>query len=242
MSTEAHIVTNTLRTLHRIHQQLEDLRERLERGPRLLRAQQVNIEQSNKALAAAEAEAKTLRIANDKKQLQLGSGEAQVAKRRLQLQQAADNREYQALKEQIAADEMTNSVLADEILEAMEKADLLAAKVAEAKAAVEKAARDSEKLAKSIAEQEPILRGDIDRIQQEMRQVESELPGDFKVLYQRLVQARGEDALAVVNGDYCSGCNQHIPVNMINSLMLATPIQCKSCGRMLYLPEEYNRR
>ncbi len=214
----------------------------MERGPRLIRAQQTNIDRLSAELTAVEAEAKALRIATDKKQLQLDSGEAQVAKRRLQLQQAADNREYQALKEQIAADEMTNSVLADEILEAMEKADQMAGKVAQAKAAVAKARQDSEKLSKEFGEKEPLLGADIDRLQREMREAENDLPSEFKLLYVRLVRARGEDALAMVNGDYCSGCNQHIPVNMINSLMLANPIQCKSCGRMLYLPEDYSRR
>ena len=43
------------------------------------------------------------------------------------LNAAASNREYQALKDQIAADQMAGSVLADEILEALEKIDELAA-------------------------------------------------------------------------------------------------------------------
>ena len=29
----------------------------------------------------------------------------------------------------------------------------------------------------------------------------------------------------------------HVPVNMINELLLSRPIVCKSCGRLLYLPE-----
>ncbi|NUQ62455.1 MAG: phospholipase [Pirellulales bacterium] len=242
MPSETHVVTSTLRTLHRIHQQLQDLRDRLERGPRLVRAQETNIERLSHELAGLEAEAKSLRIATDKKQLQLDSGEAQVKRRQLQLQQAADNREYQALKEQIAADQMANSVLADEILEAMEKIDQMAARLTAARAAVEKAKQDAARLAKDFQEKEPLIRGDIDRLQQEMKQAETDLPGDFKLLYERLVRSRGEDALAAVTGDFCSGCNQQIPVNMINSLMLATPIQCKACGRLLYLPEDYSRR
>ena len=242
MSSETHVVTSTLRTLHRIHQQLEDLRERLERGPRLVRAQEANITRVSAELADLEAQAKSLRVATDKKQLQLDSGEAQVKKRQLQLQQAADNREYQALKEQIAADEMANSVLADEVLEAMDKIDQMAVKVAQAKAAVAKARQDAEKLASDFGEKEPLIRGDIARLQAEMKQTEAELPSEFKSLYDRLVRVRGEDALAAVAGDFCSGCNQQIPVNMINSLMLASPVQCKACGRMLYLPEDYSRR
>lgn len=242
MSSETNVVTSTLRTLHRIHQQLGDLKERLDRGPRLVRAQQVNIERSMAQSAEAESQAKAARIALDKRQLQLDSGEAGVQRRRLQLQQAADNREYQALKEQIAADEMANSVLADEILEAMEKQDQLLQKVAEAKATVERARHDAEKLAQDFKEKEPSLQADIERLQTEKKQAEAELPADFRLLYDRLVKARGEDALAAVVGEFCGGCNQQIPLNMISALMLANPVQCKSCGRLLYLPENYSAR
>ncbi len=241
MSSQANTVTGTLRTLHCMHQQLEDLRERLERGPRLVRARQANIQRLAAQLTELEAQAKSLRMATDRKQLQLDGGEARVKKRQLQLQQAADNREYQALRDQIAADEMANSVLADEVLEAMEKIDQMTEKISEAKAAVEKAQQDAERLAQEFEESEPRIRGDIERLQQEMKQAEDELPADFKTLYDRLLRARGEDALAAVVGDFCSGCNQQIPVNMINSLMLAKPIQCKACGRLLYLPESYSR-
>jgi predicted nucleic acid-binding Zn-ribbon protein len=242
MSSETNVVTVTLRTLHRIHQQLTDLGERLERGPRLVRAQQVNIERLVSQQTEAETQAKTLKMSIDKRQLQLTSGEGGVEKRRLQLQQASDNREYQALKEQIAADEMANSVLADEILEAMEKLDQMNEKVAEAKAAVEHAKHDAEKLVHDYQQQEPRIRGDIARLQEEKKQAEAELPSEFRLIYDRLVKARGEDALAMVAGDFCGGCNQQIPLNMINALMLSNPIQCKACGRMLYLPENYNAR
>jgi len=240
MSAETNVVTTTLRTLHRLHQQLSDLKERLDRGPRRARAQQTNIERLTAQLSEMEAQAKTLRISIDKRQLQLDSGEAGVQRRRLQLLQAADNREYQALREQIAADEMANSVLADEILEAMEKMDQMSRKVAEAKELVQKARADAERLAQDFQEKEPLIRGDIERLHAEKKQQEADLPNECHLLYNRLVKARGEDALAAVVGEFCSGCNHQIPVNMISALMLANPIQCKSCGRLLYLPENYS--
>ena len=55
----------------------------------------------------------------------------------------------------------------------------------------------------------------------------------------RLAKSRGEDALAEVAGQYCSGCNQMIPLNQINDLLLGRPLVCQGCGRLLYLPEGY---
>ena len=53
----------------------------------------------------------------------LRSGEGKILELETKLNQSSTNREYQALKDQIAADNMANSVLADEILEAMERVD-----------------------------------------------------------------------------------------------------------------------
>ena len=45
-------------------------------------------------------------------------------------------------------------------------------------------------------------------------------------------------ALAAVENEYCSGCHQHVPLNVCAEIMLSHPMFCKSCGRLLYMPEE----
>lgn len=239
MTADTHGIAESLRTLHRIHRQLGDLKGRLARGPRLLKAHEASVGKLQVQFDKAKGEHKQLRMAVDEKQLQLGSNEAAVKKRQLQLTQASDNREYQALKDQIAADEMANSVLADEILEGMEKIDEMGQKVAVAQTALERGKADAEKAKVEIARQEPLIQADIERLHEELKQVERGLPGDFKESYYRLVRSRGEDALAMVEGHYCSGCNRQITVNRINDLMLGRPITCQACGRLLYLPEGY---
>ena len=64
-----------------------------------------------------------MRVAADQKQLQLKAGEEKIKDLKRKLNAAASNREYQILKEQIAADDMAKSVLEDEIIEALEKID-----------------------------------------------------------------------------------------------------------------------
>lgn len=239
MTSDTHGIAEALRTLHRIHQQLNDLKGRLARGPRLLQAHAVAVARLEAESGAAKSEHKALRISMDQKQLLLSSNEAAVKRRRLQLTQASDNREYQALKDQIAADEMANSVLADEILEGMEKLDELAEKADAAEKALVKGKADAEKAKEEIAQEEPLIRGDLKRLQEEMKHVEEGVPSDFREFYDRLVRNRGADALALVEGQFCSGCNRQIPLNRINALMLGRPITCQACGRLLYLPEGY---
>jgi len=238
MTPEINVATEALRTLHRIHRQLEDLRERLARGPRVVRAREANLERVRKERDDARHQHHALKIATDEKQLQLGTSEAAVARRRVQLQQASSNVEYQGLKDQIAASQAANEVLEVEILEALEKVDALADKVKRCDASVAAAEQEIRKAHEAVAAQKPLLDADVARLQHELSEHEAALPDVFREHYFRIVRSRGEDALAVVNGEYCSGCNQHVPVNMINELMLSRPVACRSCGRLLYLPED----
>ena len=238
MTAQTNVVTATLRTLHRILQQLGDLRERLGRGPRLAQAHQANVARLEDPGRRAARRAKKLRVATDAKQLQLSSNESSLEKRRMQLRQAGTNREFSALKDEIAAGEMTNSVLEDEIIEALDKLDKLQAQVKEAEAALARSKDQADKSLAEIAQQKPLLEADVRRLEQEHRQAEGELPGDFREHYRRVVRGKGVDALAQVTDGVCGGCHHHTPVNVVAELMLSHPVLCKSCGRMLYLPEE----
>jgi predicted nucleic acid-binding Zn-ribbon protein len=228
-----------LRNLHRIHRQLGDLKDRLQRGPRIARAREANVERLESELAKLQDETSSLRKATDNKQGHLASGEATVAKRRLQLSEADDNREYQALRDEIAAVAMANSVLEDEILEALDKLDRMSAAVDGARAAVAKARQEATNASQEISEQGPKIQTDLERLEADLKRCEAELPGEFRELYRRVVRQKGEDALASVTGEFCDGCNQHVPVNLINELLLNRPATCKACGRLLYLPEDY---
>ena len=119
------ITAAALRELHRIHQQLGDLRDRLERGPKQVRLREADVTQLEARLAEAKEKAKQMQMAADRKQLELKSGEQKVVDLRVKLNAASSNKEYQALLEQIAAAEMAGSVLSDEILEGLEKIDHL---------------------------------------------------------------------------------------------------------------------
>src|SRR5262245_63546971 len=120
-------LTDSLRTLHRIHRQLADLKGRLERGPRQIRAAEANVKKCEEELTHAKDAYKHAKLACDEKQLQLKSREAKLVDLQAKLNMAQSNKEYQLLKDQMAADKQANSVLADEILEALEKIEQLQA-------------------------------------------------------------------------------------------------------------------
>lgn len=236
--TPPNVSTDVLRTLHRIHQQLSDLQGRLERGPKQVRAVEAHLEFREGQLAELQAEARVVRMAADAKQLQLKTSEAKIEELKLKLNAAGSNREYQALKDHIAAQQMTNSVLDDEILEAWEKTEQLQEKIAEAEAGQDRARQKSQEVHDEVRQQEPLIRDDVERLQAELKQCESNMPAEIRELYDRVVRQKGEDALAAVENEYCSGCHQHVPLNVIAEIMLGHPMFCRTCGRMLYVPED----
>lgn len=237
MPTE-NISADVLRTIHRIRLQLTDLGGRLRQGPKRIHAGETNVKKQEELLAAAREQMKTMRMASDAKQVQLKGGEDKVAELKVKLNSASSNREYQALLDQIAAIKMANSVLADEILEAFEKIDDFKTTVDNTTAASEAAVRQAQVIRQEVEKDKPLMEADTQRLQEELRQAEGLLPIDVRQNYQRVVRAKGEHALAPVYGEICGGCNQRVLLNMLADLRMSRLVFCKTCGRLLYLPQD----
>jgi hypothetical protein len=231
------ITAAALRELHHIHQQLADLRDRVERGPKQLRTREANVAQLNAKLDEAKARVQEMQMAINRKQLDLKAGEQKIVDLKLKLNLANSNKEYQAFMEQIAAAEMANSVLADEILEAMEKVDSLGGGVKEAEQQLAAGMQEFQKTKQAIDQSADSLRADIALYEERLAKAEAELPADFKTDYNRVVRGKGAGAMASVEDGVCGGCGQQITLNMQNELRLSRPVFCKSCGCLLYMAE-----
>jgi predicted nucleic acid-binding Zn-ribbon protein len=232
------VSASALRELHRIHKQLGDLRERRDRGPKQIKAREANLARLADELTKLQADHKAARVRSDQKQLLLKSGEDKIEGLKVKLNAAASNREYQALKDQIAADQMAGSVLADEILEAMEKIDELAAHIAEHQKKIDAAKGELAKAEAAVREAAGQLDGEVKRLEGELREAEGKLPDDFRETYQRLVKGKGEDAMAEAQGDFCGGCYQQLTPNNLSELHMSLAIFCRNCGRLVYMPED----
>jgi uncharacterized protein len=230
------ITAAALRELHRIHQQLAELRDRLERGPKQVRVREANVAQLEAKLAETRDRAKQTQMAIDRKNLDLKAGEQKVVDLRVELNAANSNREYQALLEQIAAAEMAGSVLQDEILESMEKIDQHGVSVKEAETNLASGKHELQKAKQVVESSAATIRSDVERLEYELVEAEKALPSDLKSDYQRVVRSKGADSLSAAEDGVCSGCGQQITLNMQNELNLSKLVFCKACGRLLYLP------
>lgn len=229
---------DVLRALHRIHKQLADLKDRRDRGPRQIRAGEAGTKQREDDLDKLREELKTMRKNIDQKQLQMRSNEQKIKDLGTKLNMAASNREYQILKDQVAADKMANSVLEDEIIEMMEQVDAFQLKIVAAEDVLRTTREKVAVSRKSVEAQSDSIQDDIVRLEAELKQWEGDLPEGIRETYQRLVAKKGEDALAEVVDGACGGCYQQVPVNVQANIRMSLPSFCRTCGRLLYVAEE----
>ncbi|MCE9607649.1 MAG: phospholipase [Planctomycetia bacterium] len=227
-----------LRELHRIHIQLGDLRERIEKGPRQVKAHELNVARSEAEATRLKNEQKALKMASDAKNLQLKSGDSKMLDLKTKLNQSKSNREYQALKDQIAADQMSGSVLQDEILELEQKIEDSKKVVAAAEAVLVKAKEEVNRVQQKVRDEQGSLEADFKRLEAQLIESEKGLPDDLRETYTRKVRDMGADCMAVVDGEHCGGCYQNLTPNTMSTLMMDKIVQCQVCGRMLYFAED----
>jgi uncharacterized protein len=225
-----------LRELHRLLKQRQDLRNQLERGPRQVAAKATMVTNAAAAHDAAKAHLRDLKMACDRMQLQLREREGKIAVLETKMNQAASNREYQTLKEQIAADKQANNVLSDEILETLEQIDLANKSVADADAKWKTIQADEIAFKKQVSERMEVVKVELQRINELYKVAETGVPEEFVPEYTRLVNARNDDALALVENATCGGCYHVLTPKIADRLRLDQAVFCPSCGVLLYLP------
>jgi predicted nucleic acid-binding Zn-ribbon protein len=229
--------SETLRTLHRIHRQLEDLRSRIAAGPRQVAAHAKQLEAAEAGRAGVQEKIRQAKLSTDQKQLQLRSAEAKILDLNGKLNACKTNREYQLLTDQIAADTMATKVLEDEILESLENVDAVQRTLPLAEQAEAATRKLLEETKARVAEEAADLEAEVSRVQAELMATELELTGDARSLYDRSVKHKAADAMAPVEGESCGGCFQQITGKMASDLLLGQVVMCRSCGRLLYSPD-----
>ncbi len=226
--------TDIMATLHHILKSITNRQEKLERGPIRVSAHQTRVGQAEEQLETAKENLKTARMTVDGKQLQLKTSEAKILDLQTKLNTCSSNREYQALLEQIAADQMAESVLEDEILECMENVDALGITVTEATTFVGEAKNAMQEESDRVDAEAKQLQLEIKQLSSELLETQQGLPDEIKPDYLRIVKTRKDDSLASVRDEICEGCFQQVTPNQVAQLALKETGICTSCGRMLY--------
>lgn len=231
--------SNTLPELNRLHVAIQEVQEEIDRGPRLLKARHNVTLGKQEDLESQKLKLKQLRLAADQKSLQLKTNEAKIVDLKGKLNQAASNREFDIFKGQIEADKVANSVLEDEILEALEKIDGVQVDIKKLEAEVVAAQADENKFSAEVDRKRGGLDEKLKALQAELLVVENDIPPEILPAYRRLVQAHGAGALAAVENATCTSCYVRLTSQNAVSILSGTIMFCRTCGRLLFAkPEE----
>lgn len=226
--------TSLLPEMHQVHQKLETVREKLERGPRQIAAQERALKQKEDEKNALKEKLTELRKAADGKSLQLKSNEAKIQDLKGKLNAAASNKEYEIISSQIEADEMANSVLEDEILEALDKVDQCQQDISDADEAIQEQQAKIKAIEQQVNETKAGLEEEASTYEAELSELEKELPGNMMDQYRRLVEAHGAGCLAEVENDACTSCYAIVSPQEKVHLNMGKVMLCRSCGRIMY--------
>lgn len=227
----------TLREAHRLRRHAKDLQAEIDRGPRLLKAQQTRIAKQEEILHQGHETLKKLKVKLHDKEVTLKTAEQQVAKYEQQRNQATSKKEYDAFQAEIGSTKKQIQKMEDDILEVMGEVEEKTAQLPELEKAVKQAKEELVQFDKSNQARAVGLTEQFRQAQKELAEVEASLPEEVRVHYLRQVAARGEDALSAVQGRTCQACYTEITAQSYNELMQGMYVPCKSCGRILYLPE-----
>lgn len=225
---------NLLAELHWTLTQVAELQGRLARGPKQVKLAEANVQKCEADVAAAKDAMKKARIASDQQQLTLKQRDAKIYELEGKLNMAANNKEYQLLKDQIAADKQATAVLSDEILEGFERLESLAVEVKSLEDVLAKTKEELKRTQSRVAEAQAGIEAELAFTRERLVEREMNIPEDFRPEYDRLVKGRGQDALAAVENECCGGCFQTLSPQIIDLIRRDRLVVCRTCGRVLY--------
>jgi predicted nucleic acid-binding Zn-ribbon protein len=191
------------------------------------------------SLTDKSSEAKSFRMALDKRELDLKEVEGRIQKLEVQLNTVKTNKEYAAFQHEILGLKADKSRIEDQILKMFEQSEqqqkeikLLAANAADAAAAL-----SERRKAIQTALQDADARAA--RIQQERVELSEKIPPAFRNPYERLLTRADGRAMAACRNYVCSGCRMSLTANTVSLLMGGDKlVYCQSCGRILYIAED----
>jgi predicted nucleic acid-binding Zn-ribbon protein len=222
--------------LNKIDLELADVRRGMEEKPAAVAAAEKELADLETSRAALAAQAREAQVAADKSSVEIKSFEEKVQKYGVQLNITKTQKEYDAIRSEIAGCEKQISDIETAALEAYEKAEglnrqarELDPRIAEVKKRLE-AARAA--LAGELAELEKQKAGLLDRRAELVKPVD---PDDLRRYEQALAKHPDGAMTRVGDGGLCISCNMKLSPQVYNLVLIGDPVQqCRSCGRLCY--------
>jgi len=244
----AQTLLDTLRELQEADQRLRALQQQKASHDRAAMVQAGQISKHQQTIAARRKQEQEARRAADEKELDVRSKRDDIERLRQQQRQVKDNRQYQALQNEIKFAELAISKTEDDILNDYAEIEAIQKQTEEAEQALAAEQQRLGALRQDIEGKKAKVDEEINACRRHREEVASRLPPKVVQQFQRIADRFDGEALAPVlreegGGDFvCGGC--HMTVTQNTYVLLAGGgstaddlITCPNCQRILYLDE-----
>ncbi len=225
------------RELHRLRRFAHDLQEQLDRIPRQLKVHQTRLAKQEQALAQTRDAIKHLKVTASEKEKAFKSKHEAIERFQRQLNEAASKKEFDALQLEIAHTKTECAKLEDEILTAISESEETTARIPEMEKAVKQTREELAKFEAQTSPRKADLEAQLAETEGQLKKVEETIPADLRQQYNRTILSLGADGLAAVRDNVCENCHTEMTMQAMNEMRQERFLVCRSCGRILYLPE-----
>ncbi len=226
-----------LREIHRLKKNARELKERGEQGPRMLEGRKNKLARQEDVYKQAEDAVKKMKADIHNKETELKGTDDQIKKYERQSNDIMSKKQFEALKLEIQHARDKIDKLSDVILEEMGRVEEEAAKLPDIKKLVDDAKKEVETFQRDFEKRMADLADQREKVLEELKQVEATLPNDIRPQYDKIVSVSDDEAFSSVEKETCMACYTHITPQQQNELLRDRFVLCKSCHRMLYLPQ-----
>lgn len=237
-------ILNGLHRLQSIENRLRAAKSKLSRCRRSVIFQENQVRALQNEIEAKQEEMKLTKIQCDRLELELKSREEAVAKYRVALNAAKNNKEYSSILTQMNTSKADNSKIETQVLELFKsiEADQQQCNEIQEKIASEK--EKLEQLRKDTSDKAIEYEQDIEKIKTEWDEAAKEIPKDVLELFEKVAETYDGEAIAIAEQQQgsdvytCSGCFMSLRLEIINTLMTKDEvIHCPNCTRIVVLDE-----
>jgi predicted nucleic acid-binding Zn-ribbon protein len=244
----AQTLLDTLRELQDADQRLRALEQQKASHDRSIKVQAQQIQKHQEAIEACRQREKAARRTADAKELEVRSKREEIERLRQQQMQVKDNRQYQALQNEIKFAELAITKIEDDILNDYAEMEEIQKETQQAEQELAAEQQRLDAFRQKVESKKAEVDEEIDACRRHRREVAAQLPPKTVAKFQRIADRFEGEALAPVlreegGGDFvCGGC--HMTVTQNTYVLLAGGgnagddlLTCPNCQRILFLED-----
>ena len=221
--------------LQQLDDRIVELQQRVLAVPDEIESQGKSLQESRDAVERLREQADGKARAQRRLEGEVELLQQQLSRYQEQLMDVKTNREYRAMRHEIAGVRARISSKEDEILEIMLALDELDEQTREAGRVAEERASEvssrQQELETFAASSETNMAG----FEQERNRLTRDLPEPLLEQYRRIASANNGQALAQVSGQSCQACNLRLRPQLFTEVKTGLKIfTCETCNRILY--------